>query len=121
MKMFILRRLASLIPILLGVTFLSFLIINLTPGDFLTTMSMDPQVSRERIEQLRHNFGLDQPWYVQYGLWVYRLSPFEYPLGLKWPDLGYSFRNKTPVLQVMSGRLWNSLVLTGTAEFFIWL
>lgn len=121
MKMFILRRLASLIPILLGVTFLTFLLISLTPGDFLTTMSMDPQVSRERIEQLRHNFRLDRPWYVQYAFWVYRLSPFEFPFGMKWPDLGYSFRNKTPVLDVISVRLWNSLILTGTAEVFTWV
>lgn len=121
MKMFILRRLASLIPILLGVTFLTFLLISLTPGDFLTTMSMDPHVSPERIVQLRHNFGLDRPWYIQYGLWVYRLSPFEFPFGLKWPDLGYSFRNKTPVLDVMTGRFWNTLILTGAAEILIWI
>lgn len=121
MKTFILRRLLSLIPILLGVTFITFLIISLTPGDFLTTMSMDPQVSPERIAQLRHNFGLDQPWYVQYALYVYRLSPLQLPFGLKWPDLGYSFRNKTPVLNLMGERFVNTLILTGTAEVLTWV
>ena len=121
MKTFILRRLLSLIPILLGVTFITFLIISLTPGDFLTTMSMDPQVSPERIAQLRHNFGLDRPWYVQYALYVYRLSPLQLPFGLKWPDLGYSFRNKTPVLNVMGERFVNTLILTGTAEVLTWV
>lgn len=121
MKTFILRRLLSLIPILLGVTFITFLIINLTPGDFLTTMSMDPQVSPERIALLRHDFGLDQPWYDQYGLWVYRLSPFEWPFGLKWPDLGYSFKNKTPVMSLMGERFMNTLILTVSAEILTWL
>jgi peptide/nickel transport system permease protein len=121
MRTFILRRLLSLIPILLGVTFITFLIIQLTPGDFLATMSMDPQVSPERIELLRHNFGLDRPWYVQYGLWVYRLSPFQWPFGLKWPDLGYSFKNKTPVMSLMGQRFRNTLLLTVTAEVLTWL
>ena len=121
MKTFILRRLLSLIPILLGVTFITFLIINLTPGDFLTTMSMDPQVSPDRIELLRRDFGLDRPWYIQYGLWVYRLSPFAWPPGFKWPDLGYSFKNKTPVMSLMGERFVNTLILTVTAEILTWI
>src|SRR5262245_56523439 len=121
MLTFIARRLLSLIPVLLGVTLVTFLIIHLTPGDFLSTMSMDPQVSRERLQALRHDFGLDKPWYTQYALWVYRLSPFEFPFGLKWPDLGYSFKNKTPVMTLMGERFLNTLILTVTAEFFIWI
>jgi peptide/nickel transport system permease protein len=118
---FILKRLLSLIPILLGVTFISFLIISLTPGDFVSTMAMDPTVSRERLASLRHDFGLDRPWYVQYGLWLYRISPIEFPFGLKIPDLGYSFANRAPVTSLMSSRFVNTLILTVTAEIFIWL
>ncbi len=121
MAAFILKRLLSLIPILLGVTFISFLIISLTPGDFVTTMSLDPSVSRERLTALRHNFGLDQPWYVQYGLWLYRISPIEFPFGLKTPDLGYSFANRSPVTNLMGSRFLNTLILTVTAEIFIWI
>jgi peptide/nickel transport system permease protein len=118
---FILKRLLSLIPILLGVTFISFLIISLTPGDFVSTMAMDPTVSRERLTSLRQDFGLDRPWYVQYGLWLYRISPIEFPFGLKIPDLGYSFANRAPVTSLMSSRFVNTLILTVTAEIFIWL
>src|SRR5262245_1710078 len=118
---FILKRILSLIPILLGVTFISFLIISLTPGDFLSTMAMDPTVSRERLAALRHDFGLDQPWYVQYGLWLYRISPIEFPFGLKIPDLGYSFANRAPVTSLMGSRFVNTLVLTVSAEILIWL
>jgi peptide/nickel transport system permease protein len=118
---FIFKRLLSLIPILLGVTFISFLIISLTPGDFVSTMAMDPTVSRERLAGLRHDFGLDRPWYVQYGLWLYRISPIEFPFGLKIPDLGYSFANRAPVTALMSSRFVNTMILTVSAEIFIWI
>jgi peptide/nickel transport system permease protein len=121
MAAFIFKRILVLIPILLGVTFISFLIISLTPGDFLSSMSLDPSVSRERLEKLRHDFRLDQPWYVQYAFWLYRISPFEFPAGLKLPDLGYSFANRTPVTDLMGERFKNTLILAVTAEAFIWL
>lgn len=118
---FILRRLLALIPVVLAVTFFTFLMINLTPGDFLTTMSLDPHVSPESVSRMRHDFGLDRPWYVQYALWLYRLSPYEFPLGLKMPDLGYSFANHTPVLPLMRERFCNTLILAASSEAFIWL
>ena len=120
MLRFVLRRLLNLLPIALGVTLISFFIISLTPGDFLTTMSLNPEISPDRIAQLRHDFGLDKPWYIQYGLWLYRLSPVGGPLALKWPDLGYSFANKTPVFDLMAERFVNTLVLSVSAEIFIW-
>lgn len=121
MRGFLLRRFLSLIPILLGVTFISFVIISLTPGDFLSTMSLNPDVSPERITRLRHDFGLDKPWYIQYGYWLYRILPFKFPFGLKMPDFGYSFSNKTPVFSLMKERFLNTLILSGTAELLIWL
>jgi peptide/nickel transport system permease protein len=117
----ILRRLLQLIPIVLGVTFISFLLITFSPGDFLSWMSMNPSVSPERIAQMRSDFGLDKPWYVQYGLWLYRLSPYEFPAGIKWPDLGYSFVNRMPVLTLMAQRFWNTLLLCASAELLIWI
>ncbi len=84
-------------------------------------MSLNPTVSSERIEKLRTEFGLDKPWYVQYGFWLYRLSPYEFPYGLKWPDFGYSFSNRMPVLTLMGERFWNTLLLSFSAEFLTWL
>ena len=121
MRSYILRRLVLLIPVLFGVTFISFLLITLSPGDFLTTMSMNPSVSPQRIEKLRAEFGLDKPWYVQYGLWLYRLSPYEFPFGLKWPDFGYSFSNRMPVLTLMGQRFWNTLLLSFSSEVLVWV
>jgi peptide/nickel transport system permease protein len=120
MRSYILRRLFSLIPILLGVTFVSFLLLSLSPGDYLTTVSLNPAVSPEHIAKLRAEFGLDEPWYIQYAYWLYRLSPYEFPFGLKWPDFGYSFSNRLPVLTLLGERLWNTLLLSITAEVLIW-
>ena len=121
MRRYILRRFILLIPVLFGVTLISFLLITLSPGDFLTTMSMNPTVSPERIEKLRSDFGLDKPWYVQYGFWLYRLSPYEFPFGLKWPDFGYSFSNRMPVLTLMGQRFWNTLLLSLSSEVIVWV
>jgi peptide/nickel transport system permease protein len=121
MRSYIFRRLLLLFPVLLGVTFLSFLLITLSPGDFLTAQSIDPTVSPERIAKLRAEFGLDKPWYVQYGYWLYRLSPYEFPFGLKWPDFGFSFSNRMPVLTLMGERFWNTLLLSFTSELLVWM
>ena len=120
MAKYILRRMLHLIPILLGISVLSFFLISLSPGDFLSAMSLDPSVSPERISHLRNQFGLDKPWYVQYGLWLYNLSPYEFPFGLKWPDAGYSFSSRMPVLTLMSQRFWNTFTLNFTAALVIW-
>ena len=121
MRKYILHRFLSLIPIFFAVTFLSFLLISLAPGDYLSRIKLDPGVSPEQIEKLRKEFGLDKPWYVQYGYWLYRLSPYEYPYGVKWPDFGYSFSNRVPVLTLMGQRFWNTLLLSATAEILIWI
>ena len=121
MARFVIKRLLTLIPILLGVTFVSFVIISFTPGDFLTTMSLHPDISPQTIAKMRHDFGLDKPWYIQYSFWLYRLSPVSFSSGLKWPDLGYSFSNKTPVLDLMGRRFVNTLILSVSAEALIWL
>jgi peptide/nickel transport system permease protein len=121
MAKYIFRRVLHLIPILLGVTFLSFLLIRFSPGDYISNLSLDPTISPERISQLRSNFGLDRPWYVQYALWIYRLTPYRYPFGLKWPDAGYSFSSRMPVATLMEQRFWNTLLLTVSAQCVIWL
>src|SRR5438093_1593902 len=70
MRTYILRRVLQVIPLLLGISLLSFILLKLAPGDFLNTMAENPQISPETLEAMRHRFGLDQPWYVQYGLYI---------------------------------------------------
>ena len=100
-----------MIPLLMGITFFSFMIISLAPGDFLTTMSQNPQIKAETIAAMRAKFGLDQPWYVQYGKWLWNAAHF---------DFGYSFANQIPVFTLIRERMLNTLILALSAALFAW-
>jgi peptide/nickel transport system permease protein len=79
MVLFALRRLLLCVPLLLGITFISFLVISLAPGgplDFLTPE--DPNASPEVKERLIREFGLDQPVPVQYWRWLQRVVRLDF-------------------------------------------
>jgi len=79
MLLFALRRLVLSIPLLIGITFISFLVISLAPGgplDFLTPE--DPNASAEVKQRLIQEFGLDQPVYVQYWRWFTRVVRLDF-------------------------------------------
>lgn len=99
-----LRRIIAMIPMLLGVTFLSFLIMNFAPGD-PTTIYLDPTkpFSAEEIEIIKKDLGLDKPMLVRYVLWLGRTVR---------GDLGYSFVSRRPVIKEISERLPNTLLLS---------
>ena len=67
MRTYVLRRLLQTIPLLFGISLITFLLLQLAPGDFLNQMAENPGISAETIEAMRVRFGLDKPWYVQYG------------------------------------------------------
>jgi len=111
MKSYILKRILHMIPLLLGITFFSFMIISLAPGDFLTTMTQNPQISAETIEALRVKYGLDQPWYIQYAKWLWNAFHL---------DFGYSFANQVPVFSLIGQRMLNTFILAFSAALFAW-
>ena len=100
-----------MIPLLLGITFFSFMIISLAPGDYLTAMSQNPQITQETIDGLRAKFGLDRPWYIQYAKWLWNALHL---------DFGYSFANQVPVFSLISERLVNTMLLALSAALFAW-
>ena len=112
MRAFLIRRLLQTVPILLGVSALTFLLLQLAPGDVLSTLAQNPTVAAETLESLRHRFGLDRPWYVQYLLYlrniVFRL------------DFGESFTRHQPVFSVLRECLGNTLILAGAAAIVTW-
>ena len=113
MKTYILKRLLHAIPILFGVTLITFFLINRTPGDYLATMKMNPQISDEVIEAQKKLFGLDEPrWYVRYAKWIKNVVT-----GL---DFGYSFATHEPVFSVIKQRLFNTFILALCALLFAW-
>jgi peptide/nickel transport system permease protein len=109
---YIVRRILHLIPTFIGATLLAFIVIQLAPGDFLTQRALDPNIQPETITRLRSQFGLDQPVYVQYILWMENL--------LK-GNLGYSFSYQQPVLPLIWPRIANSLYLVGLSTILLYL
>src|SRR5271154_6033318 len=67
---FIFKRLLHMIPLLIGVSLLTFLLMSLAPGDYFTALQQNPQISPDTIAKLKAQFHLDKPWYVQYFFWL---------------------------------------------------
>jgi peptide/nickel transport system permease protein len=111
-RTYLLRRILTLLPLLLGVTLFAFLLIYLAPGDFLSQMAENPMISAETIARMRVKFGLDQPWYVQYALWLKNVF-----LHL---DFGESFAYRQPVFDVIAPRMGNTLILAAAAAIVAW-
>lgn len=105
MTAYIIRRIILIIPTLLGVTLLSFVILHSMPGDPAQVLAgADP--SKEIIERIRKDLGLDKPLIIQYLIFIKNLSR---------GDLGYSYRTRRPVIKELKGRLPNTAILGGTA------
>jgi len=103
---YVIRRLMQAVPVVLGVVVLNFLLLQLAPGDAATVLAGEAGgAPLEYIQQLRVRFGLDQPVLVQLALYVKNILVL---------DLGYSFRNQSPVLPLILARLWPTLLLMGT-------
>lgn len=112
MKAYIIRRLLISIPLLLAISFITFLFIQLAPGDYFDTLRLNPQISEETIRLYEEQYHLDKPWIIQYLYWLKNLLKL---------DLGYSFSQKSPVITVIRTRLLNTLLLSLSSLFFTWL
>ncbi|MDH6123210.1 ABC transporter permease [Kitasatospora sp. GP82] len=66
MGRFVIRRLLQMIPVFLGTTFLIFFMVHMLPGDPVRAMWGDKAVDPAQLASIRHNLGLDKPWYEQY-------------------------------------------------------
>jgi peptide/nickel transport system permease protein len=106
--LYVIRRLLTMAPLLFVVSVLAFVIIQLPPGDYLTTYiasleSSGEEVNLARVERLRQEYGLDRPLYVQYGKWIG---------GIFRGDLGRSFLYDRPVTELIWDRLgWTVLIV----------
>jgi peptide/nickel transport system permease protein len=99
---FIIRRFFHLVPTFLGGTFLAFVITQLVPGDYFTTLAMSPNVKPETIERMREQFGLNESVWSQYFKWMGNLAR---------GNLGYSFDSNQPVINLLSRPIQNSMIL----------
>jgi peptide/nickel transport system permease protein len=114
---YIARRLMIMIPTLIAISAITFIIIQLPPGDYLTTMldelqSQGENVDQSRIDALRAQYGLDRPMIEQYAVWA---------VGLLHGDFGYSFEFQMPVADVIGDKVLLTIVLNFATVLFIWL
>ena len=113
---YIIRRLLIMIPTLVAISIISFIIIQLPPGDFLTTYVTNLTVAGETVDQaeidyLRERFGLDKPLYVQYLYWAWSFLQ---------GDMGYSFEWRRPVSQLIGERIPFTVLISLCTIVFTW-
>lgn len=108
MGKYIVKRLLQLIPILIGITFLSFAMMRLAGGDAVTYMyeNAGAAVSQEIIDQAKAEYGLDQPFLVQYGRWF---------AGMITGDMGTSYVSHRDVYETFVSKLPATILLTVTS------
>jgi len=115
---FIIRRLLLFIPLLVIVSIVSFVIIQLPPGDFLTSYILQlkatgTDVSEETIQSLVQLYGLDQPIHIQYIRWIKNI--------ILRGDFGRSFQWNKPVKEVIGERITLTVAISVLALIFSWI
>ncbi|WP_336765565.1 nickel ABC transporter permease [Paenibacillus sp. USHLN196] len=112
MSRYIVKRLLQLVVVLFGITFLTFLLTYLSPGDPARLMLMSTGVtpSDELVRQVRSELGLDEPFLYRYGTWLGQVVT---------GDFGTSYKYNRPVLDVLMARLPATLWLTGSAMILV--
>jgi peptide/nickel transport system permease protein len=118
MMQFIGRRVLLMIPTVLAISVVSFVIIQLPPGDFLTTLvaqlsSQGESVNQDALNSLRERYGIGEPVYVQYYLWMKNI--------LIHGDFGDSFEYNRPVRDLLGGRLAWTVGISLGALLVTWL
>lgn len=106
MGRFILRRLLQVIPLLIGISIITFALANLVPGSPVTGLEFNPRTTPEDIARIKENLGLNEPVWKRYFIWVGNVAQ---------GDLGISLRNFRPVRDTIFEKLPNTLLLTGTS------
>lgn len=110
MGRYILRRIVISIPVLLGITMVTYLIINLAPGDPISAM-LDPEqiasLGPEWVAQQRAQLGLNDPLPVRYVLWLRQVGE---------GNLGFSYNDRLPVTSKIQERIWPTAKLMLTVE-----
>ncbi|HEV2527023.1 MAG TPA: ABC transporter permease [Thermomicrobiales bacterium] len=109
MTRYIIRRLLQMIPLLLGISFIVFALINLVPGSPLDRYENTPGVRRADLERISESLGLSDPWYQRYFSWLWNALQ---------GDFGFSFTNFSPVSGLLADTVPNTLLLAGTSVAF---
>jgi len=114
---YLLRRALYAVMAIWAVSIISFFIINLPPGDYVTSYIAQLQntgsiILADEAENLREFYGINRPLYVQYGKWINQIAH---------GNLGYSFEFGLPVNDVIGERLILTMILALVTVVFIWI
>ena len=110
--LYVARRVGHAVLVLFGVSVLSFVFAEASPGSVFDDLRLNPQISPETIETLRVRYGLDRSLPEKYGLWLRSIAQGE---------LGFSVAHNGPVGPLIWPRARNTLFLTATATTLAWL
>jgi len=102
---YVLRRVIQALPLLLGISLISFLILNAVPGGPLSAYENSPGITPADLARLEHTLGLDRPLHVRYLSWLGKFVT---------GDWGYSYATHLPVLRMIGERLVNTMYLMST-------
>jgi peptide/nickel transport system permease protein len=108
---YITRRLIHAALLLIAVSFFSFALLQLAPGDFFDAMRLNPQISRQTVNSIRSEYGLDQPLPIRYARWLRSVLRGQ---------MGFSLASNSPVAPLLRVRARNTLLLAGTATLIAW-
>jgi len=95
-----------MVPLLLGISFLVFALLNMVPGSPTDQFEFNPNIKPADLERIKSNLGLDEPWYERYFIWLGNAVQ---------GDFGISFRNYVPVEYAIKTALPNTLILSLTS------
>src|SRR3984885_10574192 len=112
MTRFLIRRLLNMIPLILGITFLSFIAMSLVPGDFVSNLKLNPTITPEVVHQLEQQFGLDQPLMIRYFKWLW---------GVLHLNFGYSLQYRVSVTGLIATRAFNTVILAASSMLLSWV
>lgn len=111
--LYVLKRILQGVLTLLLASVLSFIIVQIAPGNYLDTLRQNPKISPETIEQYNMIYGFDQPWYIQYWRWLVQVvTRFNF---------GYSFVYNRSVSSLLAERIPATLLLAISSIIITWL
>ena len=118
MLVYTVRRILILIPLLFIISVITFVLIQLPPGDYLTLYIMQLEaagttVAEEEVEMLKRVFGLDKPMHVQYLIWLRRIVVYH--------DFGVSFQFQEPVSELLADRVPLTVAISLATTVFVFV
>jgi len=111
MLRYVIKRILISIPLLFAMSLMTFVLMQVTPGNFFDTLKLDPQISSETIARYEKLYYLDKPLFEQYFQWIKNLLKL---------NLGYSFFYNCPVYKIIASRLFNTFVLSLSSLILTW-